>query len=386
MIFFYRSILTQLFLNAYFIYRIKKCGQINTFSKYCLYGVIGIEILFFFTGIVLRGYLHLDYYNLIQTVNAYWTICSLYFAVLLSIFDLLHFLNRKGIFRIRFRRITLLFIDTILLALFLVYIKTHFHSANDYYLEPQIKEYAFHFDSSVKDTLEIQTNYKLLVASDLHLGYLIDKTVLQKYVTVLNAQQADVIVIAGDLVDYYLKPLEQQEMDQELKKLSAPLGVYFVPGNHEYKIDAAACFEWIRKTGIQVLRDSVITIGGRFQLIGRDDRKNKDKRMEWDTLWAKTDAALPCILVAHQPGDIKEGIKNNIPLIICGHTHNGQIFPVNKFGFLLYTNPYGLKKEGNSTSYTTSGLGLSGFPFRIGSDSEIVIFTLSFNPKQPPSD
>jgi predicted MPP superfamily phosphohydrolase len=246
-------------------------------------------------------------------------------------------------------------------------------------MEPQIKEYSFHLYSAASDTLKVQTNYKLLVVSDLHLGYLIDKKVLQKYVNVLNAQQADLIVINGDLIDYYLKPLENWRMDEELKKLSASQGIYFIPGNHEYKIDAKANFEWIRKTGISVLCDSVVTIDNCFQLIGRDDRSNKDNRMEWEQLLARTDSTMPHILFSHQPGDIQDGIKSNIPLIICGHTHNGQLFPVNLLVPLIYYNAYGLKKEGNSSFYTTSGLGFSGFPFRIGSESEIVIFNIEID-------
>jgi predicted MPP superfamily phosphohydrolase len=246
-------------------------------------------------------------------------------------------------------------------------------------MEPQIKEYFFRFHSTVNDTLKAQINYKLLVASDLHLGYLIDKKVLQKYVNVLNSQKADLIVINGDLIDYYLKPLENCRMDEELKKLSATRGVYFVPGNHEYKMDAKANFEWIRQAGISVLCDSVVTIGNCFQLIGRDDRSNKDDRMEWEQLLAKTDATMPRILFSHQPGDIQDGIKSNIPLIICGHTHNGQLFPVNLLGPLIYYNAYGLRKEDNSIFYTTSGFGFSGFPFRIGSESEIVIFNIEID-------
>jgi predicted MPP superfamily phosphohydrolase len=268
-------------------------------------------------------------------------------------------------------------------VLFFIYIKAHFHTSNDHYLEPQIKEYSLRFDTAVHDTLDTQTNYKLLVVSDLHIGYLIDKTVLQKYVNAMNALQADLIVINGDLIDYYLEPLEKQRMDSELKRLSAPRGVYFVPGNHEYKIDEEACFEWIRNTGIQILRDSVVTIGNRFQLIGRDDRRNKARRMEWERLLAKTDTALNHILITHQPGDIKEALKSNIPLIICGHTHKGQIFPGNFLGVFLFHNLYGLKREGNSCSYTTSGLGLSGFPFRIGSESEMVVFNIEMSSKHP---
>jgi predicted MPP superfamily phosphohydrolase len=338
--------------------------------------VIICETLFFFTGIFAGESLPWEFYTFIQTSNAYWTVFSLYFVVLLSAFDLLFFLNKKGVFRIRFRRRTLLFIEVIVSGLLFFYIATHFRTSGNRYLEPQIKEYTFHFHSTCSDTSDVRTNYKLLLVSDLHLGYLIDKSVLQKYVNVLNAQHADLIVINGDLVDYYLAPLEKQYMDDELKRLSAPRGVYFVPGNHEYKIDAEACFDWISNTGIRVLRDSVITIDDRFQLIGRDDRKNKENRMEWEQLLSKSDSTMGRILITHQPGDIKDVRKSNIPLIICGHTHGGQIFPVNFFSSFPFYNLYGWKQDGNSCSYITSGLGLSGFPFRIGSESEMVIFNI----------
>jgi predicted MPP superfamily phosphohydrolase len=84
----------------------------------------------------------------------------------------------------------------------------------------------------------------------------------------------------------------------------------------------------------------------------------------------------PCIFLAHQPGDIRDAYRYGIPLTVCGHTHGGQAFPANLIVHLQYPNSYGLKGNGESYSYTTSGLGLSGFPLRVASNSEVVVFDI----------
>jgi predicted MPP superfamily phosphohydrolase len=265
-------------------------------------------------------------------------------------------------------------IGTIAFIAFFVYIGFHFHSSNDRYLEPQKRNFSIELNTACNDNIQNGESYKLLVVSDLHLGYIINKEALKKYVSVINAQNADIIVIAGDLIDFYLEPLEIQKMDEDLKCLYAPHGVYFIPGNHEYKIDAEIDLEWIRKTGITVLRDSVANIGSKLQLIGRDDRKNKENRMAWNDLMIQTDSSKAQILIAHNPKDINE--VADIPLVICGHSHNGQVFPINFLCRILYPNSYGFKRKGNVCTYTTSGIGLSGFPLRICSESELVIFNV----------
>jgi predicted MPP superfamily phosphohydrolase len=344
-----------------------------------IYILIGLEISLYFTGLLGREYLALEYFAFIQIVDAFWSVSSLYFLAFLTFFDLIFYLNKKWVFYIRLRTGTLIFIDIVILIVFFFCIRFYFSYPKDNYLEPQIKNFSFQFESTYNDTLDIKKEYKILMVSDVHLGYFINKTILQKYVTVINAQQADIILINGDLIDYYLEPVENQRMDEELRKLHASQGVYFVPGNHEYKIDEEADFNWIRKTGIPVLRDSVVTLDDRLQLIGRDDRRNEENRMEWEELMAQTDSTKARILISHQPGDIIEALPYSIPLILCGHTHDGQIFPGNIVCDFLHHNSYGLKKEGDSYSYTTSGLGLSGFPFRIGTESEIVIFNIKIN-------
>jgi predicted MPP superfamily phosphohydrolase len=379
MVFFIRSLFLQLFLNAYLIYRTGKNRHIHIGFKYLFYSLTGLEVLLYFTGLLGWEYLPGEYFAFIEKANAFWVIFFAYFASLLVFCDLIFYLNRKRFFRVKLGSKGL---NTVYITVFVSFFTVtgfHFQTSRVNYLKPQIREFSHRFHSLSSDTVRTKSKYKLLLVSDLHLGYLIDGKVLREYVNLLNAQEADILIINGDLIDYHLEPLKNRHIEDELKRLRATRGVYFVPGNHEYKIDVEACLDWIRGTGIYVLRDSVVTIDSHIQLIGRDDRKNRENRMEWEKLAAQSDPTKTGILITHQPGDIREALPYNFPLILCGHTHHGQIFPVNLSNSLLFHNPYGLQKEGASSwSYTTSGLGLSGFPFRIGSRSEMVIFNIEF--------
>lgn len=379
MVLFLRSIFTQLFLNAYFIYRIRKNKTIPSFLKWTLYLLFGIEIVIYFIGFFGRNYIPFESFALIQKTTIFWTLFSLYWVVFLSVFNFIFYLNKKWIFYIRFKDKTIRLFEVITFVSFFTFIGLNLHTSKDNYVEPQIREFSVQLHATQNDTTKTPSEYKILVVSDLHIGYIIDKKVLQKEVDFVNALQADIIVINGDLIDYYLEPLKDQKMDEVLSRLTAPEGVYFVPGNHEYKIDEEADFEWIRQTGITILRDSVVNIDSQLQLIGRDDRKNKENRISWDELADKTDSSKARLLFSHQPNDINEAVKYNFPLIVCGHTHNGQIFPFNWSGVLFHANQYGLKKEDNSYTYTTSGLGLSGFPLRICSKSEVAIFNIKIS-------
>jgi predicted MPP superfamily phosphohydrolase len=263
---------------------------------------------------------------------------------------------------------------------FFVFIAFNFHASKDNYIEPEMNEFSLQFNAVSGDTLSVKEQYRIAVVSDLHLGYIIDKTVLEKYIQLINAQQPDIIVIDGDLIDYYLDPLNEQQMGEELKNLQASQGVYFIPGNHEYKTDPDVNFNWIRETGIPVLRDSVINIGHHLQFIGRDDRRNKKERMDWDSLMVQSDTSRIRIFFTHQPNDVNQEVLDyNLPLIVSGHTHGGQLFPMNLLNSWIFPNNRGMKQKGDTYFYTTTGIGLSGFPFRISTQSEFVIFNIEIN-------
>ncbi len=216
----------------------------------------------------------------------------------------------------------------------------------------------------------------IAMASDVHLGNIIRKGRLKKYVELLNSQNADIILFAGDLIDHSMRPVEFQKMDEDLLKLKAKYGVYAIFGNHEYYGDIERATAFYKRSGITLIRDSTVTIDKRFVLIGRDDI-SQHRRKPLETIVAGIKDNLPRILLDHNPVKMNDALKNNIGLQLSGHTHNGQIFPLNYIVGSMYPLAYGYLKKGNTNFFVSSGLGLWAAPVRIGTNSEIVRITIS---------
>ncbi len=219
---------------------------------------------------------------------------------------------------------------------------------------------------------------KIVAASDIHLGITIDKDRLKKYVQLINNQHPDIVLLAGDITDRSIVPVINQHMDKELRTIKAPLGVYAISGNHEFyaeTINAAA--DYLKKAGITYLRDQTVLIGKDFYVVGRDDKTNH-QRKELNELVSGLDHSKPIILLDHQPFNLHEAEENGVDLQISGHTHNGQFFPGNLLVKKMYQLGYGYMKKGKTNYYVSSGLGLWGPQYRIGTQSEIVLINLRY--------
>lgn len=217
---------------------------------------------------------------------------------------------------------------------------------------------------------------KIVAVSDLHLGNGTGKTALKRYVKMINEQNPDLILIAGDLIDNSVVPLYTEKMMEELSELKAPLGVYMVPGNHEYISGIKASARFIQETPIQLLCDSVVTLPNGIQLIGRDDRSNTARR-SLQELMAGIDKSKPIILLDHQPYKLTESEAAGVDLQFSGHTHRGQVWPMSWVTDYIYEQSHGYRQWGNSHIYVSSGLSLWGPPFRIGTESDMAVFHLS---------
>ena len=165
-------------------------------------------------------------------------------------------------------------------------------------------------------------------------------------------------------------------MQEELSQLQAPLGIYMVPGNHEFISGIEKCIPFLEQTPIRLLRDTVITLPNGLQLIGRDDRSNR-KRLPLETLMKQTDPTKPTFLLDHQPYHLSETEKAGIDIQFSGHTHHGQIWPITLLTDYLFEQSYGYRQWGKSHIYVSSGLSLWGPPFRIGTNSEFVLFNIT---------
>lgn len=218
---------------------------------------------------------------------------------------------------------------------------------------------------------------KIVAISDWHLGFGTDKKRFKKDVDLINAEKPDIILIGGDLIDNSITPVISQEMDKELNRLNAPMGIYMVPGNHEYISGIKECTEFINKTKIQLLRDSAITLPCGLQIIGRDDYSNQARLSA--NVWSKLiNASEPTIIIDHQPYNLNEAQLIGADIQFSGHTHDGQIIPLKFLTNYLFEVAYGYKKRGNTNFYVSSGLSLWGPPFRIGTNSEMVVFECTF--------
>lgn len=222
---------------------------------------------------------------------------------------------------------------------------------------------------------------KVVSVSDIHLGYGTDKEELKRYVEMINAQKPDLILIGGDLIDNSVVPLYTEKMEEELAELKAPLGIYMVPGNHEYISGIRKSEQFIARTPIRLLRDEVVTLPNGMQIAGRDDRSNK-ARLSLDELLRNVDPSKPVILLDHQPYNLSDTEKAGVDLQFSGHTHRGQIWPASLATDHLFEQSYGYRLWGNSHIYVSSGLSLWGPPFRIGTDSEMVVFNITCKPQE----
>ena len=235
-----------------------------------------------------------------------------------------------------------------------------------------------HLDIHIPKTVEGKDSLTVVMMSDLHISRAIGKKHIQRIVERCNAEHPDIILIAGDILDYESRFAEQEHIEDDLKRLSAPLGVYMTLGNHEYRANRFAKIRWLEKTGVILLVDSVAMPDSTFYLIGRDDPINCD-RATMETLIQKIDKTKPVILFEHQPVLVEELIDNQCDLGLYGHMHNGQYWPLPLLMKIFFKYLYGLYIKDNTHIYVSAGAGFAGPPFRIGTRSEIVVLRLRFN-------
>jgi predicted MPP superfamily phosphohydrolase len=232
------------------------------------------------------------------------------------------------------------------------------------------------FDININKTAKVET-LKIVAASDLHLGYSINKKYLKKFVDLINSRKPDIILLVGDIADSDSEPVIRQNMKEEFLQLQAPLGVYGVIGNHECYGDMENTVNYLKSAGIVMLRDSSVLLDNDIYIAGRNDKTIKNRK-KLDELLKNIDRQKPVILLDHQPFNLEQACENGIDLQLSGHTHGGQIFPLTLITKSIYESQHGYLKKGDTHYYISSGIGGWGPKLRIGSQSEIVEITLHF--------
>lgn len=236
-----------------------------------------------------------------------------------------------------------------------------------------------HYNNKYRETITIKTAkplskpIKAILLSDLHLGYHNRKGELSRWITIINNENPDIVLIAGDIIDRSIRPLKEDNMAEELRKINAP--VFACLGNHEYFAGEPNTMSFYKESGITLLRDSTIVFDS-IQIVGRDDRMNM-RRHKTAQLVEHLDKDRFTILLDHQPYNLEESEQNGIDLQVSGHTHHGQVWPISLITESVYECAFGSWKRGNTNYYISSGIGIWGGKFRIGTRSEYVVATIT---------
>ena len=233
-----------------------------------------------------------------------------------------------------------------------------------------------HYKHKYREELTIATEkplekpLTLVLASDLHIGYHNRKAELARWVDLFNAENPDLVLFGGDILDLSLRPVIEGNYSEEFHRIEAP--VLAALGNHEFYSDPVLAEQFYKDAGIQLLKDSVAHFKG-IDIIGRDDRTNRGRA-------ALADLAMGLegftIVLDHQPYHLEEAEAAGIDFQFSGHTHRGQVWPISWVTDVLYEKAWGLHKRGDTQYYVSSGLGIWGPKIRLGTRSEYLVVHL----------
>lgn len=317
-----------------------------------------ISILFSFH----QSYLKIGYWGVIYTVLAltiifrsYFIAWIIYTIIFYIIFDIVHFIlkrtNQEHIFKKIYQKGVSVLVASLLMMIYGIYNANH----------PMVKTYNIDINHVLKKDIKIG------MISDLHLGTIHGSKILDEVVGHANQLEIQLFILAGDIFDENTSEELKKKAYQTLSKIKTKYGVYYIEGNHDLLTEETK--RGFEQHGIHVLSDEVSLIDQTFYLIGRKDKRRDDlntPRKTLENLLAVTSKEYPIILVDHQPEDQKKAAKLGIDLQLSGHTHAGQIFPLNMF------LQYGYYKKNNYQLIISSGYGVWGFSVRTAGRSEMV--------------
>ena len=246
-------------------------------------------------------------------------------------------------------------------------------------LIPHIKEYDMTINKSAG---EIKT-LRIAAVSDIHLGSIIRKRSIKKLSGMLKEMNPDIVLLLGDIVDGEIGPVLRGDLLQYFTCPKCNDGLFAITGNHEFIGGGDRTIPYIESKGIRVLKDEMVTLEGGIQLIGRIDRDSfrfyGKERLSLGELMKQADTSKPVILLDHQPFHFDESAKYGIDLQLSGHTHNGQMWPLNYVTSKIYELSYGYLKKGTTHFIVSSGYGLWGPRVRSGSRSEVLLINIKFS-------
>jgi len=225
---------------------------------------------------------------------------------------------------------------------------------------------------------------RVALFADSHVGATFDGEGFAEQMTRIQEQNPDIVIIAGDFVDDDTSKADMVTACKALGTLQTTYGVFFAFGNHDKGYYDSRDYTGddlkaeLFANGVTVLEDEAVLVDNRFYIVGRQDRSEIERgegRAEISDLIAPLDPSKFFLIVDHQPNDYEKESEAGADLVLSGHTHGGQLFPVTYVGEWFGANDrtYGYERRGNSQFIVTSGISDWAIAFKTGTRSEFVM-------------
>lgn len=350
---------------------------INTFLKQDLITPIKILYWFLFWFVtlayilsrVLKSKLTPILFKPLHRLGAYWLAVIYYLIFLLVITDLIVWLL-LSITEVKNEMIIKVLGTIVIIFIFVIITKGRINALNT-----QIVHYDLHIQKSPVKFKELS----IVLVSDLHLSTLVTNKRLEFLIDRINSLSPDLVLIAGDIIDEDITPFVEENMVETFKKLNPKIGIYAVPGNHDYYGGHLNLLvKHLKEADVNILLDEKLLVENSFYIIGRKDLASKN-RLELKELLYGIDESKPVILLDHQPYRLDIPTRLGVDLQVSGHTHRGQFKPNHLITRKIYEVDWGYLQKEQSHFIVSSGFGTWGPPIRTGNPSEIVTIKVSFD-------
>lgn len=328
----------------------------------------------------------------IRRISTYWIGIMLYSLLYVVLFDLLRLIAKHTKLKntLLFSRGSVISIGSVVVACAVATCLYGIFNARNI----KVNEYSV----TVNKSCGSDKHLKAVLVADLHMGYAIGVDHITNMVEKINQQDADIVIIAGDIFDNSYDGMDNPEgIKAQLKSIKSKYGVYAVYGNHDIdeKILMGFTFDWggkqlhsekmtnfMKECNIKLINDESVLINDEFYLVGRRDTDKPGTedgtRAEISELTKDLDKTKPIFVLSHEPDELQKTADAGADIDFSGHTHDGQLFPGNLTIGLFWENPCGMIKKDNMYSIVTSGVGVYGTFMRVGTDAEICSVDIDF--------
>ncbi|MFO7844633.1 MAG: metallophosphoesterase [Bacteroidales bacterium] len=321
---------------------------------------------------MIHRYVDGHFFNYLVMVIEYYLPVMLYLSLFYLLIDLgLFILKKLKIISLKLQetpKFKMVQFGTVMLLVTIIMIKGIYN-----FNHTAIRQYTIETEKKSSDISRL----KIAMAADFHLSDVTHKYFMHQFIEKMNALEPDVVFLVGDIVESDQSSAKMRYFENQIRKINSKYGVYAVEGNHDiYRRNHS--FDFIQNAHINLLQDTVITIDNSFQVIGRRDRHHRNRKTVVELLKNASDT-LPVFLLDHQPYHLENAYQNGIDVQFSGHTHHGQLFPLNYITEMIYELSWGYRKLNNTHFFVTCGAQGWGPQVKTGSRSEIMEVIVNFN-------